>query len=75
MKDVFAIIETRSEGRERTRWIRVGVAFDNKDGSLNVLLDAVPLAGRLQIRTRERDPDPAGNGSADGGRAGGGSQT
>ena len=73
MKDVFAIVETKSEGRDRTRWIRVGVAFDNKDGSVNVLLDALPLAGRLQIRMREGDPDPAENGPGRGGRAGGGS--
>ena len=40
MKDVYAIYESRTEGRDRSRWVRVGVAFDNKDGSLNVLLDA-----------------------------------
>jgi hypothetical protein len=32
--------------------VRIGVAFDNKDGSMNVLLDAVPLSGRLQVRPR-----------------------
>lgn len=63
MKDVFAIYESKTEGRERSRWVRVGVAFDNKDGSLNVLLDALPLTGRLQIRTRDVESDPAGNGS------------
>jgi hypothetical protein len=52
MKDVYAIYESRSDGRERSRWVRVGVAFDNRDGSLNVLLDALPLSGRLQIRPR-----------------------
>jgi len=55
MKDVFAIYESKGEGRERSRWVRVGVAFDNRDGSLNVLLDAVPLSGRLQIRNRPND--------------------
>jgi hypothetical protein len=35
-----------------SRWVRVGVAFPNRDGSLNVLLDAIPLSGRLQIRDR-----------------------
>ncbi|MBI2962675.1 MAG: hypothetical protein HYY35_02880 [Deltaproteobacteria bacterium] len=52
MKDVYAIYESKSEGRDRSRWVRVGVAFDNRDGSLNVLLDALPLSGRLQIRPR-----------------------
>ena len=51
MKDVFAIYDSRHAG-ERSRWVRIGVAFDNKDGSINVLLDAVPLSGRLQVRPR-----------------------
>ena len=52
MKDVYAIYESKGDGGERSRWVRVGVAFDNRDGSLNVLLDALPLSGRLQIRNR-----------------------
>jgi hypothetical protein len=55
VKDVFAIYESKTEGRERSQWVRVGVAFENEDGSLNVLLDALPLRGRLQIRNREGD--------------------
>jgi hypothetical protein len=55
VKDVFAIYESKTEGRERSRWVRVGVAFENRDCSLNVLLDALPLSGRLQIRNREGD--------------------
>ena len=54
MKDVFAIYESRQPG-ERSRWVRIGVAFDNKDGSLNLLLDAVPLSGRLHVRARVTD--------------------
>jgi hypothetical protein len=52
VKDVYAIYESKTEGREHSRWVRVGVAFDNRDGSVNVLLDAIPLSGRLQIRDR-----------------------
>jgi hypothetical protein len=65
MKDVYAICESKSEGRERARWVRVGVAFDNRDGSLSVLLDALPLSGRLQIRARssERSTDTPGAGA------------
>ena len=55
MKDVFAIYESKTDGRDRSRWIRVGVAFENRDGSVNVLLDAVPLSGRLQIRNRPNE--------------------
>jgi hypothetical protein len=52
MKDVYAIYESKNDGKERSRWVRVGVAFPQRDGSLNVLLDAIPLSGRLQIRDR-----------------------
>ena len=55
MKDVYAIYESKNEGRERSRWVRFGVAFENRDHSINVLLDAIPLSGRLQIRNREGD--------------------
>jgi hypothetical protein len=30
--------------------VRVGAAFVNRDGSLNVRLDAMPVNGELQIR-------------------------
>lgn len=61
MKDVFAVYESKTDGRDRSRWVRVGVAFENKDGSVNVLLDALPLSGRLQIRNRANEA-AAGNG-------------
>ena len=31
-------------------WTRVGVAFVNRDGSINVKLEAMPVNGELQIR-------------------------
>ncbi len=31
-------------------WTRIGVAFVNQDGSINVKLEAVPVNGELQIR-------------------------
>jgi hypothetical protein len=60
VKDVYVIYDPKNESRERSRWVRIGVAFDNKDGSLNVLLDALPLSGRLHIREREIDPNANG---------------
>ena len=52
-KDVFAIVE--KGGNQRAIWIRVGAAFVNQDGSLNIKLDAVPLTGTLQVRERRAD--------------------
>lgn len=63
MKDVFAVYEPKAPARER-RFVRVGVAFENRDGSLNVLLDALPLSGRLHIRPRAGEPAGEGERSA-----------
>ncbi len=48
MKYVYTIVER--EGLEKSQWIRLGVAFVNKDQSLNLRLDALPVNGTLHIR-------------------------
>lgn len=35
---------------EKKYWNKVGVAFTNRDGSLNVQLDSLPIDGKLHIR-------------------------
>ncbi len=42
-----------TERNDKTYWNRIGVAFSNRDGSINVKLDAVPISGTLQIRDYE----------------------
>ena len=58
-KVVYTIIE---RGKGRRVWLRVGVAFVNRDQSLNVRLDALPISGQLHIREApppgSRDLDP-----------------
>jgi len=49
IKSVFAI--TERDGK--TYWSKIGVAFTNRDSSITVQLDALPVSGRLQIRTDE----------------------
>ena len=58
VKAVYAVM-ARADGREVR--LRLGSAFANRDGSLSVLLDALPTNGRLHIcdyeprdRTRPR---------------------
>ena len=48
-KTVFAI----TERGEKSFWTKIGAAFTNKDGSITVQLDALPVSGRLQIREQE----------------------
>lgn len=54
MKIVYTVVE-RGEGR--TFWVRIGVAFTNRDGSINIRLDAVPVNGTMQIRDAEPPRD------------------
>ncbi len=52
-KEVW-LVEDRREGK--AFWTRVGTAFENRDGSWNLRLSAVPVgSGNLNIR----DPRPA----------------
>jgi hypothetical protein len=53
-RSVFAV--TERDGK--SHWTRCGAAFENKDGSVNVFLDALPVSGKLQIR----EADENGNG-------------
>ncbi len=58
MKIVY-VINTRGN---KSYWSRIGVAFVNKDGSINAKLEAVPVSGELQIRDYVPSRDDAGTG-------------
>jgi hypothetical protein len=45
---VYTIVET-PEDRDDF-WQRVGSAWKNKDGSINVVLNALPVNGKLHLR-------------------------
>ena len=51
LKEVYTIVDN---GDEKNRWVKIGVAFVNRDNSINVVLNALPTNGKLQIR----DPKP-----------------
>lgn len=64
------VVYTITERSGRSFWTRIGAAFTNRDGSLNVRLDATPVNGQLQIREWEprddmlaRAPRDSGNGA------------
>jgi len=44
------IAYTTNERNGRTFWNRIGVAFVNKDGSINVRLESLPVSGEMHIR-------------------------
>jgi hypothetical protein len=49
--DVYSI----TERDEKSYWAKVGVAFPNRDGSINVSLEALPVSGKLQLRRPAED--------------------
>jgi hypothetical protein len=58
-KRVLAVYTVIAKNEGKDFWLRVGGAFPNRDGSLSVLLDALPINGKLQIREyTPRDEGP-----------------
>ena len=49
-KIVYSIIEREND---HNIWVKIGAGWINRDGSLNLRLDALPLSDRLQIRDAE----------------------
>ena len=47
----------RGEGKTKI-WSRIGSAWRNRDGSMNIVLDSFPLGGKLQFREDDREPKP-----------------
>ena len=37
----------------KTYWSKIGMAFVNRDGSITVNLEALPVSGKLQLRDEE----------------------
>ena len=54
---VFLIKDLSNEGEEKKGfWIKIGAAWEHKDGNgLNIVLDAMPVDGRLVLRKREEE--------------------
>jgi hypothetical protein len=46
----LTVFSIKTTDRRGTVWVRIGTAFVNKDESLNLWLDALPLDGKLHCR-------------------------
>jgi hypothetical protein len=59
---VYALVEhpdRADETKIHTRWVKVGQAFVNRDGSTNLYLDAFPIGtNKLNVREDDRAPSP-----------------
>ena len=57
MKQLVAAIEREEGDEKKTFWTRIGVAFENRDGSYNLRFDFIPT--RLDTTTVQlRDFEP-----------------
>jgi hypothetical protein len=55
MQIVFAIPRA-NPGEKKTWWMKAGVAFQNGDGSWNLLFDVLPARPDITIQLREMRP-------------------
>ena len=46
----LAVFSIRTGSKGGSIWVRAGTAFVNRDNSVNVLLDVLPMDGRLHLR-------------------------
>lgn len=51
---------SQNVGKKFVVWIKAGSAWVNRDGSVNVYLDVLPLDGKLHIREPLNDADKKG---------------
>lgn len=55
MKQIVAVVE-RGEGQDaKSFWTRVGVAFENRDGSWNLRFDYFPTNPATTVQLRDID--------------------
>lgn len=46
----YAVFTITPVDDEKTVWRRVGTGYLNRDGSYNLVLDALPVSGKLHMR-------------------------
>lgn len=57
MKHIVAAIERVTGNEKKTYWTRIGVAFENRDGSYNLRFDFIPV-DLVTTTIQLRDPNP-----------------
>lgn len=55
--EAYSIVERG----EKSLWVKIGMAFLNRDQSINVLLDAYPRDGKVQLRNRSEKNEKNNN--------------
>ncbi len=58
---VYTIID--KPGSDKSFWARVGSAWINRDQSINIQLDALPVNGKLHVREPQERPETSPRGT------------
>lgn len=62
-KKRFNVVSPVERKDGKTFWVRIGVGYANRDNSINMYLDALPVNQRLQLRIADDDEKLASDGS------------
>ena len=55
MKQLVGVVERGEGDNKKSFWTRVGTAFENKDGSWNLMFDFQPTNGATTVQMRDID--------------------
>ncbi|MFZ5469815.1 MAG: hypothetical protein ACOZIN_10305 [Myxococcota bacterium] len=63
-KKRYAVFSIRKKENAPSVWVRAGSAFVNRDGSMNLYLDVLPIDGQLHVREpgEKREQAPVNTG-------------
>lgn len=61
LRIAYAVVDTDASSEKKSRWRDIGVTFRIKVGSETVLLDAVPLSGKIVLRDPPAQEESAGS--------------
>jgi hypothetical protein len=59
--DVVSPVEYEAGGQKKTRWVRLGAAWERDNGGFSMQLDGVPVNGKLMIMPQKPREDRGGN--------------
>lgn len=55
--DYEAFVSEKSEGQEKARYTKIGVAWNVANGGISIRLDGLPVGGQMVLFPRDRDED------------------
>ena len=55
----YTVRNTGDGDDAKSFWTRIGAAFENKDNSLSVVLDALPVNGKIVLQVPKEKPEAA----------------